>query len=177
MKKLLAILLSTLCLFSIIGINVCADEETTTTVKYPDDIDESGNTSATTTIKYEVNGSYEWTVPSSIDENKEDQLKVSITKCNITDTKVLNIRVKSEYSWKMKKNEDDTGTNYVIKSGNPAVAWTDDAIVLSNLGTNVITETPVYVIGTFAWNSTAPTAVGVYEDILTFTASIDDPIV
>lgn len=161
MKKLLTILLSVLCLFLVVGVNISAEGEDTLDTK-------------TTTIKYEVGDTYTWTISSEIETAKEGKgITVSVTECNLKEGDTLNIAVSSTNTWKLKyteaKQQAYTLTGPVFVEEKPTTtAWTNGAIIIS---TKNVTSTT----GTFAWNTTAPTAAGIYEDTLTFTASIVTP--
>ncbi|MBQ0036927.1 MAG: hypothetical protein KBT35_08435 [Firmicutes bacterium] len=176
MKKLLTILLSVLCLFLVVGVNISAEEEPTT-IKYPeDDTDSDGVTTATTKIKYEVGDTYTWTISSEIETAVVGKgITVSVTECNLIEGNTLNITVSSTNTWKLKytdtKQQAYTLTGPVFVEGKDTnKVWANDDIVLSTTLTNAKS-----VEGVFAWNTTAPSAAGIYEDTLTFTASIVTP--
>lgn len=162
MKKLL-IILSVLCLFLVVGVNISAEGEDTPDTK-------------TTTIKYEVGDTYTWTISSEIETAKEGKgITVSVTECNLKEGDTLNIAVSSTNTWKLKYTEAKqqaytlTGPVFVEEKETNKV-WANDDIVLATTLTNT-----KEVKGVFAWNTTAPSAAGIYEDTLTFTASIVTP--
>ncbi|MDO4941181.1 MAG: hypothetical protein Q4E33_05775 [Erysipelotrichaceae bacterium] len=200
MKKLLTILLSVLCLFSIMGISICADEDTTQTITAPVE-DADGNLSYTTSgdvkIQYLTGESYTWTISAelitAVKDGTQPTVDVSITDWNINDEDGRKVCI-SVASNSSKDNHDDswfltdtygktltanykvTGSIFktdepVVDSGN-TVTWEDDTVLVWAQGTKQAAEAAKSITGTFVWNTAAPTSAGKYEDTLTFTASI-----
>lgn len=197
MKKLLTILLSALCLFLVIGINISAEDDSQTIIA-PDDKG-SMTTSGDVTVKYLAGESYTWTISASlitaIKEGIQPTVDVSITDWNINDVDGRKVCVSvASNSSKDTHNDswfltdafgEELTANYkitgkIFKTDEPVVdttdtTWADDTVLVWAEGSKTAEEATKLVTGTFAWNTTAPTIAGIYEDTLTFTASIVEP--
>jgi len=120
-------------------------------------------------IQYEVEQSYEWSVPSSISAD-DGAVEVKVTKNVIQAGKALKITVDSANNFVLKNTEDETDTiEYSITANSKA--WTDGGTVLT-VESGVSSGS---VIGSAAIVGT-PTGAGTYKDTLTFTAKIDEGI-
>lgn len=197
MKKLLTILLSVLCLFLVVGVNISAEDDSQTIIA-PDDKG-SMTTSGDVTVKYLSSESYTWTISANlitaVTTGNQPSVDVSITNWNINDVDGRKVCI-SVASNSSKDTHDDSWfltdtygkkltaeykiTGKVFKTDEPVVdttdtTWIDDTVLVWAKGSKVTEESAKSITGTFAWNTAAPTAAGIYEDTLTFTASIVTP--
>ena len=92
--------------------NEVATQATTSTVTASHDSKSIG-------ISYTSNGSYSWTIPSSIDLNNQNTLTVSATKINEEANASLKIKVNSANDFKLVTSNGQSGTYTISKDGNP----------------------------------------------------------
>lgn len=113
-------------------------------------------------ISYTSNGSYSWTIPSSIDLNNQNTLTVSATKINEEANASLKIKVNSANDFKLVTSSGQSGSYTITKDGNPI---TNNSIVLETTEKGTATTDLTFNAdpGNFM-------IADKYNDTLTFTA-------
>lgn len=173
-NKVLAVATAVTMMVPMVGMNVFAQEVTGTTE----------STSASTEVKYLVEGSYKWSIHSEIDFGKnkginqhvavaKEENKVEVTENIIPEGKKLNIKVVgsgTDKAFTIRNQGGNEELAYHVKKGEEDIAVGGDVLNV-NAGTNKDAATMTFILDTT--KNTAEVA-GSYEGTLTYTASIVD---
>lgn len=154
MKKTVLVLISLLCLFTLFATTISAEDD-----------------SKTTTITYTVDDTFEWSVTPEITAKDDENIWITISKWDLADTSQINISVESTANnWQLVAGENKKVAYKVVGTEKSAEEqWENDTLLLTASGEFTISKTHA---GIFYWVNKAPEKAGIYQDNITFVASI-----